>query len=202
MMSKFSAVVSFFVGAILGGAATWYVVRDRYARLAEEEIKSVKETYAQAERGWMKNTCGVSQKEMTTAVTAKVTEKASITEYAKKVKKGEPMGYSQTVVPKKIFQAESPGPLPYVIAPDEFGELEEYTSVSLFYFADGVLSDEYGVTIDMDDVQGIIGDALSRFGEYEDDAVFVRDDVKRCDYEILMDEREYDDFRKTLPTNI
>ena len=47
-----------------------------------------------------------------------------------------------------------------------------------------------------------IGDALDHFGEYEEDAVFARNDAKRCDYEILKDERTYAEFRKTLPTNI
>jgi len=83
---------------------------------------------------------------------------------------------------------------------DEFDELDGYTAISLTYFADGVLSDENGVIID--DVEEIVGDGLNHFGEYDEDAVYVRNDAKRCDYEILKDEREYADFRKTLPTNI
>ena len=84
--------------------------------------------------------------------------------------------------------------------PDEFGEFEDYTKVSLTYFADGVLADECGEIVD--DVEEIIGDGLDHFGEYEDDSVFVRSDAKRCDYEILKDLRDFSDFKKkNFPPN-
>ena len=63
-----------------------------------------------------------------------------------------------------------------------------------------MLSDENGIVID--DVEEIVGDGLNHFGEYDEDAVYVRNDAKCCDYEILKDERKYAEFRKTLPTNI
>ena len=143
---------------------------------------------------------------MTTAVTTKVTEKGSISEYAQRIQNGAPPEYSKTVVPTKTGTQEEPeksensGDVPYVISPDEFDELDGYTAISLTYFADGVLSDENGVIID--DVEEIVGDGLNHFGEYDEDAVYVRNDAKRCDYEILKDERKYAEFRKTLPTNI
>lgn len=211
-MSKLSTAIAFFAGAALGGAAVWYVTKDRYARLAEEEINSVKEVYAQREReraetpdkpaGEAEDT-GASK---TPAVTAKVLEKESISEYAKRVKEGAPMDYSRTIVPHKAdasaepSQSENSVERPYVISPEEFNELDGYTPVSLTYFSDGVLADEYGAIVD--DVEEIIGDGLDHFGDYEDDSVFVRNDAKRCDYEILRDERTYAEFRKTLPTNI
>lgn len=89
---------------------------------------------------------------------------------------------------------------PYVISPDEFGEIEGYTQISLTYFDDGILSDENGVIID--EPEDIVGDALNHFGEYEEDSVFVRSDPKRCDYEILRDLRSYAEFRSTLPPKI
>lgn len=116
------------------------------------------------------------------------------------------MDYSRTSVPPKAdtpeepTKAENTGEHPYVISPEEFDELDGYTPVSLTYFADGVLADEHGIVID--DVEEIVGDALNHFGEYEEDSVYVRNDAKRCDYEILRDEREYAEFRKTLPPNI
>ena len=139
-------------------------------------------------------------------MTAKLAEKESISEYAKRVQNGAPMEYSKTVVPPKAetreepVQSENSGDVPYVISPDEFDELDGYTPISLTYFADGVLADEYGVIVD--NMEEIVGDGLNHFGEYEEDAVYVRNDAKRCDYEILKDERKYAEFRKTLPTNI
>ena len=213
-MGKLSTAIAFVAGAALGGATVWYITKEWYAQLAEEEINSVKEAYAQRERKKEKadkalkryqGTDEEVQEGQIPAVTAKVPEKGSITEYAERIKNGAPMDYSRTSVPPKTGGQEkppetgTPGEHPYVIAPEEFDELG-YTPISLTYFADGVLADENGVVID--DVEEIIGDALDHFGEYEDDSVYVRNDAKRCDYEILRDERKYAEFRKTLPTNI
>lgn len=218
-MGKLSTIIAFFAGAAVGGATVWYITKERYAQLAEEEINSVKEAYAHREQKKekvdevMRRYQGEGEEEAedtdepkTPVVTAKLAEKESISEYAKRVQNGAPMEYSKTVVPPKAMEPEKPahpvtsGDVPYVISPEEFDELEGYTPISLTYFADSVLADENGVIVD--DVEEIIGDALEHFGEYEEDAVFARNDAKRCDYEILKDERTYAEFRKTLPTNI
>lgn len=84
---------------------------------------------------------------------------------------------------------------PYVISPDEFGEMEDedYDKVSVTYYADGVLADEYDEVVE--NVDEIVGEeSLTHFGEYEDDSVFVRNDKLKCDYEILLDQRNYSDI--------
>ena len=59
---------------------------------------------------------------------------------------------------------------PYVISPDEFSENNEYETESLTYYSDGVLTDEYDNPIE--DIERLVGsDALTHFGEYEDDSV-------------------------------
>lgn len=203
-MSKLKMAFAFVTGAALGGAAVWYAIKDRYARLADEEIASVKESYAQMEHKSMKDlgkqfADGIKEsldEEKTPAVTTKIQDKGNITEYAERIKNGAPMEYSKTVVPSKPLAPDHV----YVISPEEFSEVEEYATVSLTYFADGVLSDEHGVIIE--NIEELIGDGLNHFGEYEDDSVFVRNDKTRCDYEILRDEREYAVYRATLPPNI
>lgn len=220
-MERLSATIAFLAGAAVGGVAVWYITKERYAQLAEEEIDSVKEAYAQRERKKEKadeamrlyqgadgksGDSDTDTPKAITAVAAKIAEKGSISEYAQRIQNGGPMEYSKTIVPPKTekpeesTQSDLSGDTPYVISPEEFGELDGYTPISLTYFADGVLSDENGIIID--DVEEIVGDTLNHFGEYEEDAVFARNDAKRCDYEILRDEREYAEFRKTLPPNI
>ena len=79
----------------------------------------------------------------------------------------------------------------YVIPPDSYGELG-YEEVSLTYYADNVLAyDDDSVIRNVDKVVG--KGSLNTFGEYEDDSVFVRDDDKKIDYEILRDTRTYSD---------
>ena len=80
---------------------------------------------------------------------------------------------------------------PYVIPPEEFGETD-YEIISLTYYADGILADDMDDIVD--DVDDIVGaDSLTHFGEYEEDSVFVRNDLREVDYEILRDPRKYSD---------
>ena len=80
---------------------------------------------------------------------------------------------------------------PYVIPPEEYDE-NDYETESLTYYADGVLTDMYDNIIE--DVEDTVGtDSLTHFGEYEDDSVFVRNDERQIDYEILLDSDKYYD---------
>lgn len=191
-MSKFATPAAFFVGLAVGAGAAWYYAKEKYACIAEQEIASVKEAYAQREQK-------AEPEPKVTPVTltpGKPPEKPSIVDYAQKVKEAGYTDYSRSVEPDK---KPNPGELPYVISPDEFGEIEEYTKVSLTHFSDGVLADECGEVVD--NVEEIVGDALEHIGEYEEDCVHVRNDAKRCDYEILEDLRTFSEFQETLPPN-
>lgn len=81
---------------------------------------------------------------------------------------------------------------PYVISPDEFAE-SEYNVQTLNYYSDGVVADDdYNVVTD---IEGYLGpDALSSFGIYDLDVVYVRNEKYEIDYEILLDERRYYDI--------
>ena len=93
---------------------------------------------------------------------------------------------------KVIKKEETDMNEPYVISPDDFDE-NGYEIVSLTYYADDVLTDEHDNVIRNRDK--LIGkDSLTKFGEYEEDSVFVRDDERKIDYEILADTRNYHDL--------
>lgn len=80
---------------------------------------------------------------------------------------------------------------PYVIPPDDFGECEDdgWETATVTLYSDGIVADIYGGKIDIDEVLG--RDSLNHFGEYEDDAVFVRNERLKIDYEILRDKGTY-----------
>ena len=205
-MSKASTGFAFVAGLTIGAAGAWYYLKDKYAKLAEEEIASVKAAYAKREKPTTEEKdrplANIKDSEQTLEAVslvnaAKNMDKGSITEYTQRLQEAGYKDYSRTIDEKP---SGTPGEVPYVISPDEFGELEDYTKISLTYFADGVLADECGEIVD--DVEEIIGDGLDHFGEYEDDSVFVRSDAKRCDYEILKDLRDFSDFKKkNFPPN-
>lgn len=193
-MSKFSGCIAFAAGAAVGAAGAWYYLKDKYARIADEEIASVKEAYAN-ERKKLAEEATVSDKNKNVAAPAKNIDKGGIAEYAKRLQDAGYTDYSGIAAGR---QEPKPSDVPYVISPDEFGEFEDYTKVSLSYYEDGVLADECGEEVD--DVEEIVGDGLEHFGEYEEDSVFVRNDAKRCDYEILKVLRNFSDVkRKEFP---
>ena len=89
----------------------------------------------------------------------------------------------------------------YVIEPMEFGELDDYSTFELTYYADDILEDEdYTIVTDVEDLLG--PDALNSFGEYEDDAVFVRNDYLHADFQILRDYRTYEEARSIGPNQV
>lgn len=99
---------------------------------------------------------------------------------------------------KKDATIGTPGDIPYVIPPEEFGEMEGYNKYSLTYYADHILTDDTDCVID--DVDSLIGfESLTHFGEYEDDSVFVRNDRTRSDYEILRSLRTYSEVIAEKP---
>lgn len=192
-MSKLGFIFAFVAGAGIGSLATWQYANKKFEEKLHEEVESVKEVY-----GYHSN---VKDVEEAREAADKAKEKPSITEYASKIGKLDYTAYSEkpeTITADVKEDTEEVEDKPYVISPDEFGEIPEYTQISLSYFADLVVADDDYVIIE--DVEDVIGfDSLNHIGEYEDDSVHVRNDRLKCDYEILVDHRKYEDVLKARP---
>lgn len=177
MKSILSKVVIFSLGAAAGSVVSWKLLKTKYEQIAQEEIESVREVYSKKQKELKKleelyNSSIKSNSEKEKPVEDDKNQYRNIAEYYKK-------GGSESMKNK-----------PYVVTPEEFGELDEYETISLTYYSDGILTDERDEPIDnVDELVGV--ESLDRFGEYEDDSVFVRNDRLKCDFEILADNREY-----------
>ena len=178
MNSSIKNLFIFAVGATIGSAVTWKLVKDKYESLANEEIASAYEHMKHSKNIPLFSDGNSEDSETDSHVTLD-----KLREYKAIVDK-----YAAALVEEEVNDVEKP----YVIKPEEFGEILEYESISLTYYADGVLADEYDEVID--DVDEIVGEeSLTTFGQYEDSAVFVRNDARKTDYEILLDLRNYSD---------
>ncbi len=190
-MNKTINFMMFVLGAAVGSVVTWKYVKKKYEQIAQDEINSVKEVFSKRVAEFTEDTEEVRIK----ADNAK--EKPNIIEYAAWLRKQGYTNYSDIDIvdekPEEVKEEESMGvDEPYVIAPEEFGELDDYEIISLTYYADQILADDNDVIVD--DVENVVGfDSLNSFGEYEDDSVFVRNDRLKCYYEILLDQRKYSD---------
>lgn len=182
MKATLSNFVIFVAGAAIGSAVTWFTAKTYYERITQDEINSVKEYYKTKNVGDAINE-GIEKGLQDAASNASVA-KESLAKMTEEIAKLGYTNYSKTET--KVGEVEKP----YVIEPQEFGELDDYDTNELTYFADGVLADD---ALDIiDDVESIVGaDFADHFGDYEEDSVYIRNDVRKSDYLILADEREY-----------
>ena len=185
-MSNLTCSATFVLGMAVGSIVTWQFAKRKYERITEEEIASVKETYSRRE-----------------AVVVKPVEEASDLENPAQSPESPARQPSESVVEyaarlHREGYLPSEGDVPYVISPEEFGELDGYSKISLTYYSDGILTEEDDELVD--NAEEIVGtDFQNHFGEYEDDSVFIRNDGRKCDYEILFDQRPYSEVLKAKP---
>lgn len=172
---------AFAGGAAVGGIVAWRLLKTVYERLAQEEIKNVKEVYTKK----------FGEPEENTEEEPATDEDEDDYEYL--VFEGITQEYKTEEGGSDSMKNDGPK----VIDPTVFGE-DGYEGVSLIYWADGVLTDDLNQVVD--NVEETVGfESLTHFGEYEDDAVHVRNERLKCDYEILMETREY---YATVTTNL
>lgn len=183
-MNKLISVGFFIAGAAVGSIATWQFLKTKYEEIAQEEIDSVKQTYAKREEKRQ----FVKYKKLSETTGDMTYEKDEVVrkEAVKEVNRIiEDNNYTSEI--NEVTRDQH-----YIIRPDEFGEYDDYDTISLTYYADHILTDEDDEIVEDEDIEDKIGfDALSHFGEYEEDSVFVRNDRIKCDYEILLDQRKY-----------
>lgn len=198
-MNKATGIAAFIFGVAVGSGATWYFLKDKYEKLAQEEIDSVKRVFSKRNRDISEDVEDEKPEEPQTKPVD-----STCVNYERALNALDYTTYSAEtpVKEEKQEEEETEEPMndghPYVIPPEEFGMEDDYDQISLTYFSDHILTDENNEIVE--DVERVVGfDSLNHFGEYEDDSVFVRNDRLKCDYEILLDQRRYSDVLKTMP---
>lgn len=178
MNDKLSSVIIFCGGVFIGGFLTWDFFKTKYEKIANEEIASVKETFEHREH----------KSEKDYEIEEDLKAKAA---YINIIDTTGYKNYSNVPIEtdKKGGTADMELKQPYVITPEQYEDNVDYTKVSLTWYNDEVLEDDWGNVLDPDDVIG--SEALKTFGQYEKDSVFVRDDDEQIDYEVLLDTRSY-----------
>lgn len=175
-----SKIVIFAAGAVVGSAVTFKLVKDKYEKIAREEIDSVIETFSK------------SSDRKTDDMSDDNEDEDESEDYSNERKQLSKLISEQKYDNYEEEEDEDDMGKPYVISPEEFGEYD-YPMVTLFYYADGVVTNERGKIVS--NVDELIGDDFaSHYGEYETDTVFVRNDKMKIDYEILKDYRNYSEI--------
>jgi hypothetical protein len=181
-------VLSFVLGAGIGTAVTWKIFSSKIAEY-EDTIAEIREFYSNRNGDKKKKETTEEKKEATPA-SAPPTSGSSIDmkDYAARLAKENYTHYTDT--PDSEEGEPDEDSEVFVIPPEEFGVLDGYDTTYLTYYTDGVVTDSNNDIVD--DVEDLIGQgALNRFGEYADDAVYVRNTRMMIEYEVLADSRSY-----------
>ena len=196
MNTKVACAIAFVAGAAVGVVASWRVLDTKYKKLADKEIASVKELFyskpvennEEPDESEEKKFEQSPEEDFTEEEKKEYTNIASnYTNYATKSVVEEEPNVTITDSEPNVTITDSE---PYVISPVELGDCD-YDVIDLIYYeGDNTLTDEEDEIIN--DVGELIGwESLEHFGEYEDDSVCVRNDIRKVDYEVLLDVRKY-----------
>lgn len=212
----------FVFGGAVGAVATWIFTKKYYEKIATEEIESVKEyykekkendkgkektvkkekdpnanlTFLRSQHEWATDkligALSVENEEDPISIPKRpsVETMRRYESLAETYKSRIPEEEQKSNFDKKEAIAVSK---PYVIMPEEVGDLDHMTS-TLYYFQDGVLTDDE--MNPLEDPEDLIGDIKveDHFGEFEDDVVYVRNEDMETDFEICADERKFSDI--------
>ena len=178
-MSKSAFLIGFAWGVVVGSLYTYFSVKDKFADISQKEIDEVKAFYKEKE----KKDAPEEPKEEKKENEAKNEKK----DYVNFVKRTGYTNYSDMSSESGDIQ---------VIKPSEYGEDPDYDTISFTHYADGVLVDDAGQIVPVDEYIDMIGNYTEHFGEYEDDSVYIRNYKRQTDYEILSDIRTYEERDK------
>lgn len=203
MKSKFINVFMFAAGAAIGSAVTWKIVKTKYDQIVQEELESIREAFGEKDSDDQEQTDERDDEDGRQGQSRHIdwSELEDLNEEDDKPNDLQEYGalvsnYTSEEGGSTILAKE-----PYVISPYDFGELDDFHQIELTYYADDILEDDEGNIVK--DVEELIGPkALYTFGEYEDDAVFVRNERLRTDFQILKDYRTFADARSIGPNRV
>lgn len=201
MNSKLTNVLVFVAGAAVGSVATWKLLNMRYEQRIQEEVQSVKETFAE----W----AGREDSDESSPEADSKDDEEDCTEEDPYVGDDQDIMMDRFEYEAEIQRlnytsvdhgekggvgAERVEYAPYVIDPSDYGD-KDHDVVSLTYYADGVVDDDYWNIVQ--NVEELVGDDF--MNHFDGNTVFIRNDVRKTDYEITRIDKTYAEYHGESP---
>ena len=188
-------VLLFTAGLVMGSVVTWKMAKDKYEQWANDEIRMMREYYNQKEEEYYEEE-DLDEEPIEAEVRTERSTKPDLTEYTSKLNESGYTDYSE-ISKKDEKEEDNESDMeekPYVISPEEFGDFDDYETIELTYYKNGYVTDDQDILMSNDEVEEAIGwNNITRMGEYEEDALHVRNEKRKTDYEILQ---VFDDYRE------
>lgn len=193
------------VGAAIGSAATWVYSQKKYSQLIQSEIEKTKEYYSdkESDESEAKNIQNPEEEKQLEEEKKKAMQTSAdiinqsgydMSSYSDYTRFSKPIEEHPETVQKNLETFGSDENFPVVIAPESYGEIEDYATHEYTYFKDGVVVDDDGDVIDPEKVRSMLGiDFASHIGDFEADAVHIQNDLMKTYFEILAEPYDYND---------
>lgn len=173
-------LLAFIFGATFGSVVTYYVIKNKFDSDLEN---SITEEELEAEKEKVRNEFIKANND--------VDDILKSNDYVAK-----------ETTPQEVID-ESDEDI-YIIPIEEYGELYDYEEINLTLYADGILTDEDDEMID--DPEELIGSGNLKYLRNADqlsdmigDSIFIRNDAKKCDYEVSICAMSYDEIAEERP---
>ena len=202
MNKNISMVITFVAGIVVGVSATYKIAETKYQNIANEEIESVissfthrqpleqidepaKEDITELEHQNKSQNKPKSSKTIMTDYKRTIDKVGYDTISTDKIKPNKKNNRKKEEELEKMDKQDTPEI--FVISPDEFNTLDGYDTATMYYSSDNYVLDSNYTILSDKEIECMIGhDPAGHFGEYEEDSVFIRNEVRMCDYEILL----------------
>lgn len=181
----------FVLGAACGAAGAYFYLKKKFEQYAQEEIDSVKEMYK-------------AEKKEENPVEEEMVEVNDPKPDLKDLKKDQ-KNYNRKSIKEYTDYTKFSGstdkpedPIhqpfteePEIISEEEFGEIDEYDTITLMYYSDGVLAEDISDEI-VDNADEKVGtDYVDVLMKDDKDVVYVRNEIDKVDYEICKNLQTY-----------
>lgn len=204
-------ILYFVGGVVVGSAATFLIMRNLTEQRIQEEVEDFKKEYRDAQETKKPEKIEVrkpgidpseiarinNQKKQDLITNSNIVQKQNYNLFskppkAKDIHNGIDEDEDLEVTIHDDYPRDDLAEKPYTITPDQFvSENPFYDKVTLEYFTDGTLSEALSESI-VEDIDQVIGlKSLEKFGEYEEDVVYVRNERRSTDYEVIMQHRPF-----------
>ena len=182
MGDKLKGLLIFVSGVVIGSVVTHELVKTKYEKIANDEINEIREYYSKTASHDSEEDKNMKEEEEADDSF----DDGTMTDYTKMAN-----SYSNNsekpdlkTLAKEVEEEEETEDGPHIIEPDEYGSFEDYFTVNLTLYSDGKLADDMDELVE--DIEGTVGvENLKQIGKYEEDALHVRNDELKTDFEIL-----------------
>ena len=199
-------VIGFLIGLVIGSVLTYHGLKNKVEAEIDEEVNKIKDFYKdqlekqQAEyfekEEYLKSKVAVAEDKG--SIVSKVINMKNVEKFEEKQNSE---NYSETdsdEAPNGAFEIFEDDIIaqdtPFVIEEDRVGEYISYDLISLIYFSDGVLTDDWEVPVENPDET--VGKEYAEYFETGEDVVYVRNDKLKCEFEITRDLRTYKEVKE------